>query len=65
MNHIDTITFEDADEHCQAAAIVRADATHVVVALTLASNGDMQVVMPRGVAKRLHGALGKAISSNQ
>jgi hypothetical protein len=65
MNHIETITFQDADEHCEAAAIVRADASHVVVALTLASDGDMQVVMPRDAAEQLHRALGKAISSHQ
>jgi hypothetical protein len=65
MNHIDTITFQDADEHCEAAAIVRADANHVVVALTLESDGDIQVVMPHDAAKRLHNALGKAISPHQ
>ena len=65
MNHIDTIKFEDADEHCEAAVIVRADKDHVVVALTLQSDGDIQVVMPHDAAKRLHDALGKAISSNQ
>jgi hypothetical protein len=52
MNHIATITFQDADEHCEAAAIVRADADHIVLALTLQTNGDAQVVITRDVAQR-------------
>jgi hypothetical protein len=65
MNHIDTIIFQDGDERCEAAAIVRADANRVELALTLASDGDIQVVMPHDAAKRLHDALGKAISSDR
>ena len=64
MKHIATITFDDADEKCGAAAIVRADRRNVIVALTLEKNGDIQVVMPRQAAEQLHEALGRAISED-
>ena len=65
MTHIETIAFEDADERCEAAAIVRVDKDNVTLSLTLKTNGDMQVVMPRDAATRLHTALGKALSSHK
>jgi hypothetical protein len=64
MKHIATINFDDPDEKCSAAAIVRADGQHVVVALTLEKDGDIQVVMPRHAAEQLHEALGRAISKD-
>jgi hypothetical protein len=60
MKEIATIQFEDAAEHCDAVAIVRANATHVAVCLSLASNGDTEVVMPRATARQLVAALEKA-----
>jgi hypothetical protein len=64
MKHIATINFHDPDEKCCAAAIVRADERHVIVALTLEKDGDIQVVMPREAAEQLHDALGRAISQD-
>ena len=62
MKHIATISFDDPDEKCSASVIVRADDEHVVVALTLEKDGDIQVVMPRHAAEQLHEALGRATS---
>ena len=62
MKEIATIRFEDAGEHCDAVAIVRADSTHVAVCLSLASAGDTEVVMPRETARQLVAALEKGIS---
>ena len=64
MKHIATINFDDPDEKCSAAAIVRADGQNVVLALTLEKDGDIQVVMPRHAAEQLHEALGRAISKD-
>lgn len=64
MKDIATIQFQDAGEHCDAVAIVRADATHVAVCLSLASDGDTEVVMPRETARQLAAALEKALSSD-
>ena len=63
MQHLATIEFEDAAEHCSAVAIVRADGTHVAVALSLESDGDTQVVMPHDTARQLIAALEKALSA--
>ncbi len=64
MKDIATIQFEDAAEHCEAVAIVRADSTHVAVCLSLATDGDTEVVMPRATARQLVAALEKGISSD-
>lgn len=63
MKQVAIIKFEDADVHDEALAIVRGDTQHVVVGLSLKSNGDMQVVMPHAAARKLVDALRQALSS--
>jgi hypothetical protein len=65
MKHIATINFEDADGGGAASAIVRGDGDRVVIALSLMSDGDLQVVMPREVAEQFHSAVGEASRPSQ
>jgi len=64
MKHITTFTFEDRNEHCEGAVIVRSDASHVAVAFSLKSDGDILLVMPHEAAKKLQAALETAVSSD-
>jgi hypothetical protein len=57
-----TIKFTDIDTNDEAIAIVRYDENSVVVALSLKSNGDIQVVMKKEDAQKLLGALKKAVA---
>lgn len=61
MTEAVTIQFEDLETKQEALAIVRYDDSCVVVALSHKEDGDMQVVMNKGQAKKLLEALKMAV----
>jgi hypothetical protein len=57
MIEVTTINFNDVDKSQQASVIVRQGGGRVALALSLASDGDVEVLMARDVATRLAQAL--------
>ena len=62
MTEATTISFQDAETLEDAFLIVRYDAGRVALAVSLKSNGDIEVVMTKDKAKSLRDALNKAIN---
>jgi hypothetical protein len=62
LEEIATIKFTDIDTNDEAVAIVRSDEDSVAVALSLESDGDIEVVMKKEDAKKLSEALKKAVA---
>jgi hypothetical protein len=60
MEHIATLAFTDGDTHDLAHVIVRAGAGEVALAVTLRTNGDLEVVMPAETCRELTRALTEA-----
>jgi hypothetical protein len=61
MKESATISFEDVELAEEAVAIVRHDADHVALCLSLKSNGDVEVTMKKQDARRLLDALRRAL----
>ena len=57
-----TLTFKDAASGDEACVIIRYSASNVAIALSLASNGDVEIVLPRADVDRLIEALTSARS---
>ena len=63
MSDIPTITFRDPGNHDDGCAIVRAMPGHVILCLSLQSNGDTEVTIPIQEAMALIAALQRAVAS--
>ena len=61
MKNAGTITFIDSESGAEALAIVRYNDKEVAICLSLKTNGDLEVVMPRESAISLFEALRIAI----
>ncbi len=67
MEHIATIQFTDAESGAEAYAFVRASTAPegpITLALSLESDGDIEVVMPLADCERLIAALRQAVSES-
>jgi hypothetical protein len=62
MTEAATIMFQDADSSDEAVAIVRYDADHVALGLSLKGDGDLEVLMKKADAKKLSDALMAALT---
>ncbi|PWU20251.1 MAG: hypothetical protein C5B50_04385 [Verrucomicrobia bacterium] len=60
MTEATTIKFKDQESGDEAIAIVRYDDSSVGLSLSLASNGDVEVFMPKPIARALIKELAKA-----
>ena len=60
MENIATINFRDLDSGDEAVVIVRSGSDRVALALTLRTEGDVEVVMPADVCAELAAALSEA-----
>lgn len=61
MTNVATIEFHDADAQDEALILVRAEAGRVALAVSLKSDGDIQVVMPLEEAQTLIRSLQEAV----
>ena len=61
MQTADTIVFRDIDTADEAVVMVRYDARHVVLAISLKSNGDIQAVMTKADAAKVMAALQRSL----
>ena len=57
MEHITTLGFTDSDSGEPGHVIIRAGAGEVALAVTLRTNGDLEVVMPAETCRELTRAL--------
>jgi hypothetical protein len=64
IQHAITINFTDGETSEQACVIVRYDETTVLLAVSLQSDGDLEVRIPKADAMALLEGIAKAISSN-
>lgn len=60
MENIATIAFRDLENRDEAAVIVRASSGRVALALTLRTDGDLEVFMPLSTCDELVAALSEA-----
>lgn len=62
MKEIATINFQDADSDEEAVAVVRASANGVSLCISLANDGDIEVMFSSSIADKLSEALREATS---
>lgn len=63
MEEVSTMLIRDADSSDEAVIIVRHDAKHVALSISLRSDGDLELVMESADAKALMEALRIATNS--
>jgi len=61
MNEVRTIEFIDADTHENGVVVVRTDKRVVSLALSLKTNGDIEVFLPLDVCRSLIDAMSQAV----
>ena len=62
MQEVATLTFRDALSDAEALSIVRVSPGMIGLALSLRSDGDIEVVLPVPTARALMCALGQALA---
>lgn len=65
MREVATVVFTDVETSDEGVAIVRESPHGVALALSLASDGDVEVFLSRDDAKRVIAALQEAIGTSQ